>query len=130
MGVLWFFGVLAKLYVLWSVWCVSLCGCKVAFCGWCAFVCMSDGFCWLFKCGSVWVVRCVDLETQKEGKKSTPKGREAKVTFTVLAWGNVGCKLKVTSHKRICLCPPAIVIPQDACAMLPGEFPELLYPNL
>ena len=33
--------------------------------------------------GSVWVVRCVDLETQKEGKKSTPKGREAKVTFTV-----------------------------------------------
>ena len=27
--------------------------------------------------------RCVDLETQKEGKKSTPKGREAEVTSTV-----------------------------------------------
>ena len=27
--------------------------------------------------------RYVDLETQKEGKKSTPKGREAEVTSTV-----------------------------------------------
>ena len=27
--------------------------------------------------------RWVDLETQKEGKKSTPKGREAEVTSTV-----------------------------------------------
>ena len=27
--------------------------------------------------------RCVDLEIQKEGKKSTPKGREAEVTSTV-----------------------------------------------
>ena len=30
--------------------------------------------------------RCVDLETQKEGKKSTPKGREAEVTSTVITY--------------------------------------------
>ena len=46
---------------------------------------MSAGFCWLFN--QVWKCaggeRCVDLETQKEGKKSTPKGREAEVTSTV-----------------------------------------------
>ena len=27
--------------------------------GWCAFACMSAGFCWWFKCGSVWVVKDV-----------------------------------------------------------------------
>ena len=42
------------------------------------------GLCWLFKCGSVRVVKGVwVLETQKEGKKSIPKGREAGVTSTV-----------------------------------------------
>ena len=52
--------------------------------GCCAFACVSAGFCWLFKCGSVRVVKGVwILETQKEGKKSIPKGREAEVTSTV-----------------------------------------------
>ena len=51
------------------------------FSGWYAFACMSAGFCLV---AQVWKCaggeRCVDLETQKEGKKLTPKGREAEVT--------------------------------------------------
>ena len=46
---------------------------------------MSVG--WVLLAVQVWKCaggkRCVDLETQKEGKKSTPKGREAEVTSTV-----------------------------------------------
>ena len=42
---------------------------------------------WVLLAVQVWKCaggeRCVDLETQKEGKKSTPKGREAEVTSTV-----------------------------------------------
>ena len=45
---------------------------------------------------------CVDLGTQKEGKKSTPKGREAEVTSTV---GETGRKPKAQAaatpkHKK------------------------------
>ena len=47
------------------------------------FACMSAGFCWLFKWKYAGGERCVDLERQKEGKKSTPKSREAEVTSTV-----------------------------------------------
>ena len=70
--------------------CVMECGCVFIYVGakwlggWCVFACMSAGFCWLFKCGSVRVVKGVwILETQKKGKKSIPKGREAEVTSTV-----------------------------------------------
>ena len=63
----------------WSVVCFIV-WVQSGFGGWCAF-CVSAGFCWLVQ---VWKCavgeRCVDLETQKEGKKSTPKGREAEVT--------------------------------------------------
>ena len=39
---------------------------------------------WVLLAVQVWKCeRCVDLETQKEGKKSTSKGREAEVTSTV-----------------------------------------------
>ena len=70
--------------------CVCVCVCVFIYVGakwlggWCVFACMSAGFCWLFKCGSVRVVKGVwILETQKKGKKSIPKGREAEVTSTV-----------------------------------------------
>ena len=53
------------------------------FSGWCAFACLG----WVLLAVQVWKCaggeRCVDLETQKEGKESTPKGREAEVTSTV-----------------------------------------------
>ena len=47
----------------------------------------ANGFSWVLLAVQVWKCaggkRCVDLETQKDGKKLTPKGREAKVTSTV-----------------------------------------------
>ena len=81
------FDVLAESRVRHGVWCVSLCGCKVALVG-------GVYVGWVLLAVQVWKwaggERCVDLETQKEGKKSTPKGREAEVTSTVcvivLAW--------------------------------------------
>ena len=52
---------------------------------WVVCVCVCVG--WVLLAVQVWKCaggeRCVDLETQKEGKKSTPKGREAEVTSTV-----------------------------------------------
>ena len=58
---------------------MSFCRCKVV------CVCVYVG--WVLLAVQVWKCaggeRCVDLETQKEGKKSTPKGREAEVTSTV-----------------------------------------------
>ena len=52
---------------------------------WVVCVCVYVG--WVLLAVQVWKCvggeRCVDLETQKEGKKSTPKGREAEVTSTV-----------------------------------------------
>ena len=52
---------------------------------WVVRVCVSVG--WVLLAVQVWKCaggeRCVDLETQKEGKKSIPKGREAEVTSTV-----------------------------------------------
>ena len=74
------FGVLT---VSWSVVCVIM-WVQSGF-GWCAFACMSARL-GSAGCSSVEVCgceRCVDLEIQKEGKKSTPKGREAEVTSTV-----------------------------------------------
>ena len=50
-------------------------------------VCVCVYFSWVLLAVQVWKCvggkRCVDLETQKEGKKSTPKGREAEVTSPV-----------------------------------------------
>ena len=50
------FGVLAESRV-----CHEVCHYEVqsGFSGWCAFACLSAGFCWLFKCGSVRVVKGV-----------------------------------------------------------------------
>ena len=52
---------------------------------WVVCVCVYVG--WVLLAVQVWKCvggkRCVDLETQKEGKKLTPKGREAEVTSTV-----------------------------------------------
>ena len=52
---------------------------------WVVCVCVYVG--WVLLAVQVWKCvggeRCVDLETQEEGKKSTPKGREAEVTSTV-----------------------------------------------
>ena len=56
------------------LWSVLLCGCKVASVGG-----VRLRVCRLGSAGE----RSVDLETQKEGKESTPKGREAEVTSTV-----------------------------------------------
>ena len=47
---------------------------------WVVCVCVHVGWVLLVVQGGE---RCVDLETQKEGKKSTPKGRKAEVTSTV-----------------------------------------------
>ena len=53
---------------------------------------VQSGFSWVLLAVQVWKCaggeRCVDLETQKEGKKSAPKGRKAEVTSTVhlLQW--------------------------------------------
>ena len=69
--VLWFRRFGRELCVLWSV---LLCGCKVASVGG-----VRLRVCRLGSAGE----RSVDLETQKEGKESTPKGREAEVTSTV-----------------------------------------------
>ena len=45
---------------------------------------MSAGFCWLFKCGSVRVVKGVWIwRHKKRARKSIPKGREAEVTSAV-----------------------------------------------
>ena len=77
------FGVLT---VSWSVVCVIM-WVQSGF-GWCAFACMSARL-GSAGCSSVEVCgceRCVDLEIQKEGKKSTPKGREAEVTSTVIVF--------------------------------------------
>ena len=58
-----------KSCVSWSVGVCLFCGCKVASC-----VCVCVG--WVLLAVQVWKSggeRCVDLERQKEGKKSTPK---------------------------------------------------------
>ena len=62
MGVLWFwrFG-----SVSWSVVCVIM-WVQSGFGGWCAFACLSAGFCWLFKCGSVWVAKGVWIWRHKK----------------------------------------------------------------
>ena len=48
---------------------------------------VQSGFSWVLLAVQVWKCaggeRCVDLETQKEDKKSAPKGRKAEVTSTV-----------------------------------------------
>ena len=71
------------------------------FSGWYAFACMSAGFCLV---AQVWKCaggeRCVDLETQKEGKKLTPKGREAEVTSTVMSAGVASCHPQRTKPSR------------------------------
>ena len=83
MGVLWFsafwqsrvcHGVCAVCHYVGAKWLL-----------WVVCVCVYVG--WVLLAVQVWKCvggeRCVDLETQKEGKKSTPKGREAEVTSTV-----------------------------------------------
>ena len=57
------FGVFGS--VSWSVVCVIM-WVQSGFGGWCAFACMSVGFCWLFKCGSVWVVKGVWIWRHKK----------------------------------------------------------------
>ena len=68
-----------KSCVLWSVGVCHFVGAKWL----CVFACMSAGFCWLFKCGSMRVVKGVWIwKDKKEGKNQPQKGREAEVTST------------------------------------------------
>ena len=58
--------------VSWSVGAKWLWWVEVALVGG-AFACMSAGFCWLFKCGSVWVVKGVWIWRHKKKARNSAR---------------------------------------------------------